>query len=122
MKKTKMMKKNYEFRFVLTKGSYYKGNYIEAFIKENRKKYNLLGVAVSVKTAKAVRRNRIKRLIRESYRKIEEDLNIGQSIVFLWKKGISIDDACFKNVNLDMNEIFKKAKMLNRNKNEKSID
>lgn len=122
MKKTKMMKKNYEFRYVLTKGRYYNGKCIEAFIIKNKKTYNLLGIAVSVKTAKAVRRNRIKRLIRESYRKIEKDLNVGQSIVFLWKKGISIDNACFENINLDINEIFKKAKILNGKKNEKIIN
>ena len=32
MKKTKMLKKNYEFKNVLTKGKYYSGKRIEAFI------------------------------------------------------------------------------------------
>ena len=29
MKKTKMLKKNYEFKNVLTKGTYYSGKYID---------------------------------------------------------------------------------------------
>ena len=33
MKKTKMLKKNYEFKNVLSKGKYYSGQCIEAFIK-----------------------------------------------------------------------------------------
>ncbi len=49
MKKTKMLKKNYEFKNVLTKGKYYSGRYIEAFIRDNNKNYNLLGLAISTK-------------------------------------------------------------------------
>ena len=35
MKKTKMLKKNYEFKNVLSKGKYYSGDCIEAFIKKS---------------------------------------------------------------------------------------
>ena len=67
MKKTKMLKKNYEFKNVLSKGKYYSGKNIEAFIKDNNKSFNFLGLAISVKTGKAVKRNKIKRLISENY-------------------------------------------------------
>ena len=40
MKKTKMLKKNYEFKHVLSKGKYYSGKKIDAFIKDNNKNYN----------------------------------------------------------------------------------
>ena len=60
MKKTKMLKKNYEFKKVLSKGKYYSGQNIDAFIKDNNKNYNFLGLAISVKTAKAVKRNKIR--------------------------------------------------------------
>ena len=63
MKKTRMLKKNYEFKNVLFKGTYFSGKYIEAFIKKNGKKHNMLGIAISVKIGKAVKRNHIKRLI-----------------------------------------------------------
>ena len=75
MKKTKMMKKNYEFKNVLSKGTYYSGRYIEAFIrKSNKENVNFLGIAVGVKVAKAVKRNHIKRLIRENYKDFEEKI------------------------------------------------
>ena len=109
MKKTKMLKKNYEFKKVLSKGKYYSGNYIEAFIQENRKEYNLLGLAISVKTAKAVKRNKIKRLLRENYKILENNIESGKSIVFLWKKGVSIENALFSNIKTDLNIIFDKA-------------
>ena len=114
MKKTKMLKKNYEFRKVLSKGKYFSGRNIEAFIKENNKNYNFLGLAISVKTAKAVKRNHIKRLIRENYKILEPEIKNGKSIVFLWKKGVDVINATFENVKNDMNFIFDKADIKNK--------
>ena len=42
MKKTKMLKKNYEFSNVFSKGTYYSGEAIEAFILNNRDSSNYL--------------------------------------------------------------------------------
>lgn len=109
MKKTKMLKKNYEFKKVLSKGKYYSGENIEAFIKDNNKNYNFLGLAISVKIGKAVRRNKIKRLIRENYKILEPQIKDGKSIVFLWKKKVDIEKATFENIKSDMNNIFDKA-------------
>lgn len=118
MKKTKMLKKNYEFRNVLTKGKYYSGKNIEAFIKDNNKNCNFLGLAISVKTAKAVKRNKIKRLIRENYKILEPQLKSGKSIVFLWKKKVDIQNATFDNIKSDMNNIFEKSNVKNNIKND----
>ena len=108
-----MLKKNYEFRNVLSKGKYYSGKNIEAFIKDNNKDCNFLGLAISVKTAKAVRRNKIKRLIRENYKILEPQIVNGKSIVFLWKKKVDIENATFENIKKDMNIIFEKANIKN---------
>ena len=113
MKKTKMLKKNYEFRNVLTKGKYYSGKNIEAFIKDNNKNCNFLGLAISVKTAKAVKRNKIKRLIRENYKVLEPQIKNGKSIVFLWKKKADVKNATFDKIKSDMNSIFEKSNMKN---------
>mgnify|MGYP004632087043 FL=1 len=111
MKKTKMLKKNYEFKKVLSKGKYYSGQNIDAFIKDNNKNYNFLGLAISVKTAKAVKRNKIKRLIRENYKEQEMQIKNGKSIVFLWKKQVDVENATYKNIKKDMNTIFDKANL-----------
>ena len=112
MKQTKMMKKNYEFRHVLSKGKYYSGRYIEAFIKTNKQNHvNFLGLAVGVKTAKAVKRNHIKRLLRENYQRQEDSLKKGYSIVFLWKKKADIKEANFSNIEKDIQVIFNKANL-----------
>lgn len=117
MKNTKMLKKNYEFKNVLSKGKYYYGENIDAFIKENRKDYNLLGLAIRTKIGKAVKRNKIKRLIRENYKILEPQIKTGKSIIFLWKKNVDIKNATFKNIQKDMNLIFDKANLkLDRSK------
>ena len=109
MKKTKMLKKNYEFRYVLSKGTYYSGKNIEAFIKKSNKNYNLLGIAIGTKITNAVNINKIKRLIRENYRLNEQKILNGYSIVFLWKKKSDIENATFNNIKKDMLKIFDKA-------------
>ena len=38
MKKTKMLKKNYEFKTVFNKGKISGGKYLVAFVKQNNKK------------------------------------------------------------------------------------
>lgn len=109
MKKTKMLKKNYEFKDVLSKGNFFSGKVIQAVIKENNRNCNFLGLAISTKTAKAVGRNRIKRLIRENYSLLENDIESNKSIVFLWKKNVDIKNATFENIKSDMIYIFNKA-------------
>lgn len=111
MKKTKMLKKNYEFKNVLSNGKYYSGKRIEAFIKYNNSNNNInfLGIAISSKIAKAVKRNKIKRLIRESYKNLENNIKTSNSIIFLWKKKVNIEEATYKNIMEDMKNIIKKA-------------
>ena len=109
MKKTKMLKKNYEFKQVLTKGKFYQGEYISCFIKNNKKNHNLLGLAISVKAGKAVKRNKIKRLLRENYKNTEELVQEGKSIVFVLKKNVDIEKINYYDIKKDMEEIFKKS-------------
>ena len=114
MKKTEMLKKNYEFKNVLSKGKFFKEKEIEIFLLKNNKKRNLLGIAVGTKNGKAFQRNRAKRIIRESYTKLENRLIEGNSIVILMNKNFCIDDIKFSNVYEEMLKIFKKAKILQK--------
>ena len=112
MKKTKMLKKNYEFSNVFSKGKYYSGKEIEAFILNNGQKSNYLGLAISSKSGHAYQRNRVKRLLRENYFKSEEKIQTGISIVFLVKKKAKIQNVNYQSIMQDMQEIFKKANII----------
>jgi len=114
MKKTKMLKKNYEFRAVLTKGKFFREKQIEIFILKNNKKRNFLGIAIGTKNGKAFQRNRAKRIIRESYTKLENQLAEGYSIVILMNKNFNIEEIQFSNVLEDMKNIFENAKIFQK--------
>ena len=61
MKTTKMLKKNYEFKQVLTRGKCYTGVYIKAFIVPNDKPNNLLGLAISTKVRQGLSKKQNKK-------------------------------------------------------------
>ena len=104
-----MLKKNYEFRTVLKKGNCYRGQLIDIFIKNNNKNINMLGIAVSKKAGNSVKRNRIKRLIRENYRLLEEEIGVGNSIIIMWKKNLEFENFDFYSIKEDMRNLLNKA-------------
>lgn len=112
MKKTKMLKKNYEFRRVLSKGNYFGGFYIQAVVLKTGDSNNFLGLAINTKLGHAVQRNRVKRLLRENYKLLEPQLKDGFEIVFLIKKKTNIDELSFQNIKNDMEKILKKAEII----------
>lgn len=112
MERTKMLKKNYEFRKVLNKGKYFSGRNIEAFILRNDENVNFLGLAISTKIGHAVQRNRIKRLLRENYKEVEMQIGEGYSIIFLLKKKAKAEDITFCSVKEDVKYILKKSDMV----------
>ena len=117
MKKTTMLKKNYEFKTVLTKGKCFKEKEIEIFILKNNKKRNFLGIAISTKSGKAFQRNRAKRIIRECYTKLENNLIEGNSIVILLNRNYSIENITFSAVLEEMDKIFKIANISSEKEN-----
>ena len=99
-----MLKKNYEFKNVLTRGKYYGGKQIEIFVLKNKKPFVMLGIAVSKKVGNSVSRNRIKRLIKENYRLLEKDIKENNSLVILWKKSVDKEEADFYKIKEDMKQ------------------
>ena len=121
MKKTEILKKNYEFKTVFSKGKYYGGKFLEIFIVKTNQNINKLGIAVSTKTVNSVKRNKIKRLIRENYRMIENQLLTGYNFVIIWRKTVKTEYATFINVQNDIKEIFSKAKIFIEGKNNEEV-
>ena len=114
MKKTEMLKKNYQFKKVLSKGKFYKEKAIEIVILKNNKNINLLGIAIGTKNGKAFQRNKAKRIIRECYKILEEQLVEGNSIVILIKKEFNLKDINFNSIFEEMKNCFEKAKIVKK--------
>ena len=112
MKQTVMLKKNYEFKIVLTKGRFYIGKQLKIVILKNGKNFKTLGIAVSTKNGKAFQRNKTKSLIREAYKNLEEKNINGYSIVVLLKKDIDINDMKYIDIINEMENTFKKANII----------
>ena len=81
MKFTQSLKKNKEFQQVYKKGKSLANKYLVMVVLENGLEENRLGISVSKKVGNSVKRHRLTRLIRESYRLSEEKYLKGRDIV-----------------------------------------
>lgn len=111
MKKTIMIKKNYEFKNLFSKGKFYYGENIHMYIKDNKSNNNKLGIAISKKQGNAVNRNKIKRLIRENYKIYEEKIKVGMSILIIINKKRNIKDINYYQIKEDFIKIFNKSNL-----------
>ena len=87
MKNTISLNKNEQFLKVyrLGKRSYHK--FFTLYYLPKGKEFNRLGFKVGKKLAKATRRNRVRRLLRESYRLLEDKISTGYDIILGAKDG-----------------------------------
>lgn len=111
MKKIETLKKNYEFRNVITKGKYFVRKQIIIHILPNQLTTNYIGIAINTKLCSAVLRNKIKRKIKENYRNIQECIKTGYHIVFLWNKRTEPRKVDFHEIEKEMKEIFVEANL-----------
>ncbi|MGN1298571.1 MAG: ribonuclease P protein component [Candidatus Scatovivens sp.] len=109
MKRTIIIKKNYEFKKMFSNGKFFYGEYVHFYILENKLNYNKFGIAISKKMGKAVSRNHIKRLIRENYKIIEEKIKTGYSFLVVVNKKKNIKEISFYDIKGDFEKILKKA-------------
>ena len=100
------LKKNFEFKRVLSRGKCINGKFLAIYIFPNKLNRLRVGFAISKKAGKAHDRNRIRRLIRENYRLIENELKPGLDIVFVWKNLIPADKVEYLKINVDYLEKY----------------
>lgn len=114
MRKVNTLKKNYEFKNVIKKGHYFVRKHVIVYLTKNNDNKNIIGIAVNTKLCNAVKRNRIKRVIRESFYKEEKNLKKGYNIVFLWNKKEPVQNTNFQEINKEIKDIFKEADLVEK--------
>ncbi len=83
MKNTQPIKLNKDFRRLYSRGKSEAGGFVAVYYQPNKLGVNRVGFAVGKSAGKAVVRNRIKRLMRESYRLIEDKLCTSSDMIIV---------------------------------------
>lgn len=110
MEKTCSLKKNYQFRVVYNRGKSVANKYLVLFVLKSKDDYNKLGVSISKKVGKSVARNRIRRLIKESYRALEKDVKTGYDMIVIARQ--PSNGAPFKEISRSVRHLLYKQSLI----------
>jgi ribonuclease P protein component len=110
MEKTCSLKKNHQFRVVYQRGKSAANKYLVLFVLKSKEDHNKLGVSISKKVGKSVQRNRIRRLIKESYRSLEKDVRVGFDLIVIARQ--PSNGAVYKEINSSIRHLLIKQSLL----------
>jgi len=111
LNKRAVLKENYEFRRIYSKGESAATGRMVLYCRKNRLGCSRLGITVSTKLGKAVKRNRIKRRFREIYRLNREKLLPGNDIIMVARTKSA--DAQYSQLEADFLYLAKKLQIVN---------
>lgn len=110
MKNTQSLKWNKDFRRLYYRGKSIACGYVVVYAMKNRRSENRLGLTCGKTVGKAVVRNRVKRLMRESYRLSEPELKCGYDIVIVARSRAAGKD--YAQISKDVRYAFRKLELL----------
>lgn len=114
------LKKNFEFRRVLSRGKCFNGKFLSIYVFPNKQNKRRFGFAVGKKAGKAVCRNRIRRIIKENIRLLEKEFDIGNDVVCVWKNKTTADKIEFFDIKREISLFIEKTFRKDTDKSEKN--
>lgn len=113
MLKNNVLRKQPDFDKIYKNGKSVGDRYVVIFYKKNDLGYNRTGFLASKKVGNSVRRNRARRLMKESYRVIEPKLPSGYDFIIIARNTIN-EKKCI-DVEKSLHSAFKRAGLIGKN-------
>ncbi len=110
MKRQYRLRRNSDFQRVRRLGKFYASPVMVLAFLRNELEYSRFGFVVSKRIGKAVRRNKIKRRMREATRLRIPNIKPGFDLVFIARKPIL--QACYTDIENTLESLLRKADLL----------
>ena len=110
------IKNNREFKRIYQKGRYAVSNLIVVYMLPNSLCMNRIGITASKKFGKSVKRNRIRRIIRECYRVLQDELIKGFDFVIVARKAENNEPPGFHQIYKEMRFLMKRLRVMEQGK------
>jgi len=89
MLKKDILRRKDDFTSIYNRGKSVGERYTVLFYKKNGFSYNRTAFLASKKVGNSVERNRARRLMKESYRFLKDDIKIGYDLIFIARRSIN---------------------------------
>lgn len=110
MKKQYRLRKRREFSYIYKRGRSLANSCLVLIYKKKKGNVTRVGFSISKKFGNAVKRNRIKRQLREIYSHRLNDIKSGYDLIFIVRKGAR--DADFHELENKMDNLLKRSSLL----------
>ena len=112
MLKKDILRRKDDFSSIYKRGKSIGERYIVLFYKRNGLSYNRIAFLASKKVGNSVERNRARRLMKENYRLLKDNIKSGYDLIFIARN--TINDKKAQNVNKSMVNALLKSKLMDR--------
>ena len=119
-KDAESLKKNRDFQLVYKTGTSYVNKYLVMYARENQLGKNRIGISVSKKVGNSVVRHRLCRLVRESYRLLEDVFRRGFDIVVVAR--VSAIERTFREIESAFLHLGRLHHLVEKEEHESNID
>ena len=109
MLKKEVLRNKNDFSSIYRTGRSVGDRYVVLFFKKNGLGYNRTAFLASKKVGNSVRRNRARRLMRESWRRISEDLPAGYDFIIIARN--TINERSFQDVSSSLNHAVRRSRL-----------